>query len=149
VPNGNRSYYLSRSQPFFSSMVKPIGPADGDGAEAGHLSQLQRERDFRTEGAHKLPPDEAGRNSVRLSDGTLLNRYWDARDPQRDESYKEDVETAAGSGRPPGLAYRTAWPRRDPCLPAAADCRTEGVLITHLCPVAEGGGVVNTLLSSI
>jgi alpha,alpha-trehalase len=96
VPNGNCSYYLSRSQPpFFSSMVKLIGPADGDGAETGHLSQLQRERDFWTEGAHKLPPDEAGRNSVRLSDGTLLNRYWDARDPPRDEFYKGDVETAA------------------------------------------------------
>ena len=53
-----------------------------------------------------LPPGEANRNSVRLSDGTLLNRYWDARDAPRDESYKEDVETAAGSGRPPGLVYR-------------------------------------------
>jgi alpha,alpha-trehalase len=53
-----------------------------------------------------LPPGEAYRNSVRLSDGTLLNRYWDARDAPRDESYKEDVETAAGSGRPPGLVYR-------------------------------------------
>jgi alpha,alpha-trehalase len=107
VPNGNRSYYLSRSQPpFFSLMVKLIGSADGDGAEAGYLSQLQQEWDFWTEGADKLPPGEAGRNSVRLSDGTLLNRYWDQRDAPRDESYKEDVETAAGSGRPPGLVYR-------------------------------------------
>jgi alpha,alpha-trehalase len=107
VPNGNRSYYLSRSQPpFFSSMVKLIGPADGDGAEAGYLPRLQQEWDFWTEGADKLPPGEAGRNSVRLPDGTLLNRYWDARDAPRDESYKEDVETAANSGRPPGLVYR-------------------------------------------
>ena len=107
VPNGNRSYYLSRSQPpFFSSMVRLIGTADGNGAEAGYLPQLQQEWDFWTDGADKLPPGEAGRNSVRLPDGTLLNRYWDAHDAPRDESYKEDVETAAGSGRPPDLVYR-------------------------------------------
>jgi alpha,alpha-trehalase len=107
VPNGNRSYYLSRSQPpFFSLMVRLIGSANGDGAEAGYLPQLQQEWDFWTEGADELPPGEAGRNSVRLADGTLLNRYWDQRDAPRDESYKEDVETAAGSGRPPALVYR-------------------------------------------
>jgi alpha,alpha-trehalase len=107
VPNGNRSYYLSRSQPpFFSLMVRLIGSADGNGAEIGYLPQLQREWDFWMEGADTLPPGEAGRNSVRLADGTLLNRYWDARDAPRDESYKEDVQTAAGSGRPPALVYR-------------------------------------------
>jgi alpha,alpha-trehalase len=107
VPNGNRSYYLSRSQPpFFSLMVRLIGPADGNRAEVGYLPQLQQEWDFWTDGADELPPGKASRNSVRLSDGTLLNRYWDARDAPRDESYKEDVETAAGSGRPPALVYR-------------------------------------------
>src|SRR5277367_1010368 len=107
VPNGNRSYYLSRSQPpFFSLMVKLIGSADGNGTEAGYLPQMQQEWDFWTDGADELLPGKAGRNSVRLADGTLLNRYWDARDAPRDESYKEDVETAAGSGRPPALVYR-------------------------------------------
>jgi alpha,alpha-trehalase len=107
VPNGNRSYYLSRSQPpFFSLMVRLIGSADGDGAELAYLPQLQQEWDFWTNGADELSPGEAGRHSVRLADGTLLNRYWDQRDAPRDESYKEDVETAAGSGRPPALVYR-------------------------------------------
>jgi alpha,alpha-trehalase len=107
VPNGNRSYYLSRSQPpFFSLMVRLIGSANRDREKVGYLPQLQQEWDFWMEGADTLPPDEAGRNSVRLPDGTLLNRYWDARDAPRDESYKEDVETAAGSGRPPALVYR-------------------------------------------
>ena len=107
VPNGNRSYYLSRSQPpFFSLMVRLIGSADGDGAELTYLPQLQQEWDFWTDGADELLPGKAGRNSVRLADGTLLNRYWDVREAPRDESYKEDVETAAGSGRPPALVYR-------------------------------------------
>jgi alpha,alpha-trehalase len=107
VPNGNRSYYLSRSQPpFFSLMVKLTGSAASDGAEAAYLPQLQEEWNFWTGSSDRLRPGEAHRNSARLSDGTLLNRYWDARDAPRDESYKEDVETAAASGRPPGLVYR-------------------------------------------
>jgi len=107
VPNGNRSYYLSRSQPpFFSLMVRLIEAVEGDRTELTYLPQLQREWDFWMEGADALPPGEAYRNSVRLSERTLLNRYWDARDAPRDESYKEDVTTAAGSGRPPGLVYR-------------------------------------------
>ena len=107
VPNGNRSYYLSRSQPpFFSLMVRLIEPVEGGRTELTYLPQLQREWDFWMEGADALPPGEAYRNSVRLSERTLLNRYWDARDAPRDESYKEDVTTAAGSGRPPGLVYR-------------------------------------------
>jgi alpha,alpha-trehalase len=107
VPNGNRSYYLSRSQPpFFSLMVRLIASAEGNGTEVGYLPQLQREWDFWMKGADRLPPGEASRNSVRLADGTLLNRYWDARDAPRDESYKEDMETAAASGRPAALVYR-------------------------------------------
>ena len=107
VPNGNRSYYLSRSQPpFFSLMVRLIQPVEGGRTELTYLPQLRQEWDFWMEGADALPPGEAYRNSVRLSERTLLNRYWDARDAPRDESYKEDVTTAAGSGRPPGLVYR-------------------------------------------
>jgi alpha,alpha-trehalase len=107
VPNGNRSYYLSRSQPpFFSLMVRLIGSAGGNRAELDYLPQLRQEWDFWMDGSDSLPPGKAGRNAVRLTDGTLLNRYWDARDAPRDESYKEDVETAAGSGRPPALVYR-------------------------------------------
>ena len=107
VPNGNRSYYLSRSQPpFFSLMVRLIEAVEGERTELTYLPQLQREWDFWMDGADALPPREAYRNSVRLFDGTLLNRYWDARDAPRDESYKEDVKTAAGSGRRPEFVYR-------------------------------------------
>ena len=107
VPNGNRSYYLSRSQPpFFSLMVRLIAFAEGDATEISYLPQLQQEWDFWMEGADRLPPGEASHSTVRLPDGTLLNRYWDARDVPRDESYKEDVETADASSRPAELVYR-------------------------------------------
>ena len=104
VANGNRSYYLSRSQPpFFSLMVNLIG---GDAAALRYLAQLRQEWDFWMQGAGTLRRGAARRNTVRLPDATMLNRYWDARDAPRDESYREDVETAARSGRPPEIVYR-------------------------------------------
>ena len=49
------------------------------------------------DGADGLAPGSAHRRVVRLSDGTLLNRYWDDRDVPREEAYREDVATAAAA----------------------------------------------------
>ncbi len=107
IPNGNRSYYLSRSQPpFFSLMVSLIAATDGNRTLLDDLPELQGEENFWMEGAESLAPGRAFRNVVRLADGTLLNRYWDARGAPRDESYLEDVRTAAASGRPPEIVCR-------------------------------------------
>ena len=43
---------------------------------------------------------------VRLHDGTVLNRYWDDRDTPREESFREDVETARAAKRPSQEVYR-------------------------------------------
>ena len=43
---------------------------------------------------------------MRLKDGTLLNRYWDDRDIPREESHREDVNTAKAARRPPEEVYR-------------------------------------------
>jgi alpha,alpha-trehalase len=107
IPNGNRSYYLSRSQPpFFSLMVNLIASVDGDQTLGTYLPELQQEWNFWMDGADALLPGQEYQSAVRLADGTLLNRYWDARDVPRDESYKEDVQTASTSGRPARLVYR-------------------------------------------
>jgi alpha,alpha-trehalase len=107
IPNGNRSYYLSRSQPpFFSLMVELIASVDGNEALVTYLPELQKEWDFWMNGADALSPGQEYHSSVLLADGTLLNRYWDSRDAPRDESYKEDVQTAATSGRPAPVVYR-------------------------------------------
>ena len=107
APNGNRSYYLSRSQPpFFSFMVALIAEHDGMDVVRSYLPELQAEYDYWMRGATTTPPGQAFRNVVRLSDSTLLNRYWDARSAPRDESYKEDLETASHSNRPKGLVWR-------------------------------------------
>ncbi|RKP51971.1 alpha,alpha-trehalase TreA [Pararobbsia silviterrae] len=95
IPNGNRSYYLSRSQPpFFAAMVALIADRDGDQAYVRYLPELEREYAYWMQGADTLKPGHATRHVVRLADGTVLNRYWDARDVPRDESYREDVLTA-------------------------------------------------------
>jgi alpha,alpha-trehalase len=107
IPNGNRSYYLSRSQPpFFSLMVDLIASVDGNDTLVTYLPELQQEWNFWMDGADALSPGQDYHNAVRLADGTLLNRYWDARDAPRDESYKEDVQTASTSSRPARVVYR-------------------------------------------
>ncbi|ADV28515.1 Alpha,alpha-trehalase [Pseudoxanthomonas suwonensis 11-1] len=106
IPNGNRSYYLSRSQPpFFSHMVELEARAD-PAVATRYLAQLRREHAFWMDGAEGLRPGQAHRRVVRLEDGSLLNRYWDDRDTPRPESYIQDRETAAASNRPAAEVYR-------------------------------------------
>ena len=102
IPNGNRTYYLSRSQPpFFAAMVNLIAAREGEPVYARYRPQLEREYAFWMEGEGTLPRGAAHRRVVRLRDGTVLNRHWDDRPTPREESYREDVETArAGKGRP-------------------------------------------------
>ena len=107
MPNGNRSYYLSRSQPpFFSCMVDLIARRDGTGVYATYLPAMRAEYDFWMRGADGLAPGQAHANVVKLADGVLLNRFWDDRDTPRDESYLEDVTTAKLARRPAATMFR-------------------------------------------
>jgi len=108
IPNGNRTYYLSRSQPpFFSYMVDLAASKEGAGVYRKYLPQLRREYQYWMQGADAVKPGEALQHVVRLPDRTVLNRYWDARDTPRDESYLEDVKTAQQApDRPAPQVYR-------------------------------------------
>src|SRR5581483_8139913 len=104
---GARTYYLSRSQPpFFFAMVGLLSKDDPATAYARYLPQLKREYEFWMQGEKKLHPGETHRHVVALPDGSILNRYWDDKDTPRDESYRDDVETARASGRPARQVYR-------------------------------------------
>ena len=97
VPNGNRSYYLSRSQPpFFAAMVGLYAGATDTARALPYLDALQREHAFWMEGAAGLGAGSAHRRVVRLPDGAVLNRYWDDRAEPRPESWREDVRLAEG-----------------------------------------------------
>jgi alpha,alpha-trehalase len=112
VPNGARTYYLSRSQPpFFFEMVRLLSPGEPALAFARYLAQLKREYEFWMDGASGLVRGAAFRRVVGLADGSVLNRYWDDRDTPRDESYREDVDLARGDTskaqtRPAATVYR-------------------------------------------
>ncbi|MBO9716689.1 MAG: alpha,alpha-trehalase TreA [Pseudoxanthomonas sp.] len=106
VPNGNRSYYLSRSQPpLFSHMVE-LEARDDPQVAVAYLPQLRREHAFWMEGGAGLAPGQAMRRVVRMTDGSLLNRYWDDRDAPRPESFVQDRLTAAAAARPAAGVYR-------------------------------------------
>ncbi len=94
IPNGNRSYYLGRSQPpFFSSMVMLWASRHGLDAALQFLDQMHGEYDFWMQGKELLLENNSSNGRlVRLPDGTILNRYWDSFTQPRPESYKEDYE---------------------------------------------------------
>lgn len=95
IPNGNRSYYLSRSQPpFFSLMVDLLATHKGDDVYRQYLPQLQKEYDYWMADSDKVAAGQASKRVIKLGDGTLLNRYWDERDAPRTESWLDDVNTA-------------------------------------------------------
>jgi len=100
IPNGNRSYYLGRSQPpFFAAMVQLLASIKGDAVYTQFLPQLEKEYNYWMEGADKLKVGELHRRVVKMADGTILNRYWDDSEVPRQESYREDFEVAEKSGR--------------------------------------------------
>ena len=89
IPNGNRSYYLSRSQPpFFSLMVGLLAEKKGDEVYKTYLPSLQKEYDY------WMDKTANTKHAVLMPDGSTLNRYYDADDAPRQESYKEDFEVA-------------------------------------------------------
>jgi alpha,alpha-trehalase len=93
IPNGNRTYYVSRSQPpYFAAMVGLYARATDTAQALRYLDAMEREYAFWMDGADTLAPGHAFRRVVRLSDSVVLNRYWDDSDEPRPESYRPDVE---------------------------------------------------------
>ena len=79
IPNGFRSYFLTRSQPpFFAAMVQDYGRATGDlrAAYATYLPAMQAEYRYFTTSAHTVGG---------------LARYWDTADTPRVEMYGTDL----------------------------------------------------------
>lgn len=119
IPNGNRTYYLSRSQPpFFALMVSLLAEIKGEETLLRYRIPLEKEYAFWMSGESELShiplepepapnnPALAVRRIVRLPDGTVLNRYWDDDPSPRPEAYAEDVHTAQQTSRPAADIYR-------------------------------------------
>ena len=108
VPNGNRTYYCSRSQPpFFALMVELLADVIGDDdVYRRFLPHMKREYAFWMAGAETLCTTDPTHRRVVLAPGGLLNRYWDDEEMPRQESYAEDTELAASVDREPAALYR-------------------------------------------
>lgn len=108
VPNGNRTYYLTRSQPpFFALMVRLLAEHKGKTVLVRYLPYLLAEHRFWMKGATRLTAKKiaAGR-VVRMPDGSMLNRYFDTATTPRPEGYKEDVSMALeATDRTPSRVY--------------------------------------------
>lgn len=95
IPNGNRTYYLGRSQPpFFAMMVKVLAESKGEKVLKKYLPELEKEYHFWMDGAENMEDENSYRRVVKMKDGEILNRYWDDNATPRPESYREDIKTA-------------------------------------------------------
>lgn len=93
IPNGNRTYYLGRSQPpFFAAMVGLYAKATDTTQALRYLDALEREHALWMEGVDRLKPGQAYRRVVMMPEGVALNRYWDDLPGPRPESFKPDYE---------------------------------------------------------
>jgi alpha,alpha-trehalase len=85
IPNGNRTYYLSRSQPpYFSLMLELLASIKGPQVYALYQPALQKEYDYWMD---RTAPTK---HVVRMPDGSVLNRYYDQSGQPRQEAHYED-----------------------------------------------------------
>jgi alpha,alpha-trehalase len=91
IPNGNRNYYLTRSQPpFFSLIVRELEEYDST-ASSRYLESLVKEYQFWMNGVDSVKnPGDTFEHVVVAEDGTIMNRYYDKGESPRPEAYKED-----------------------------------------------------------
>lgn len=91
IPNGFRSYFLTRSQPpFFAAMVQDYGRATGDlsAAYARYRVAMQAEYRYFLSSSHNVGG---------------LARYWDDADSPRTEMYGTDLEWSDHARSHPGF----------------------------------------------
>lgn len=107
IPSGNRTYYLSRSQPpYFVHMVRLLAEKKGKSTLVRYLPYLVAEYTFWMKGSKDLSSlKSAYRRVVLMPDGSILNRYYDNKRTPRPEMYRDDVDTALMSNRPASKVY--------------------------------------------
>ncbi|MGQ7848133.1 alpha,alpha-trehalase TreA [Granulosicoccus sp. 3-233] len=108
IPNGNRSYYCTRSQPpFFALMVELLARnLDESDVHTRYLPQLRREYEFWMSGAETLDRTNPTCRRVVLAGDGYLNRYWDDACSPRQESHAEDRELAPEDPQAAAEMYR-------------------------------------------
>ncbi|MFS1702212.1 trehalase family glycosidase [Alteromonas sp. AMM-1] len=93
IPNGNRLYYATRSQPPVLALMSRFADNADNQLQADLCAGLEHEYRFwmqQETGAN----GEATLRTVQIDNGTILNRYFDTSTTPRPESYREDSHLA-------------------------------------------------------
>lgn len=109
IPNGNRSYYVGRSQPpFFALMVNLLQEALPDEPILQEYTEAMELEWLFWNDAEGLDEIESGASFrvVKLNDDSFHLRYWDVNTTPRPESYREDVELAEKSKQSEEAIFR-------------------------------------------
>lgn len=94
VPNASRTHFLSRSQPpYFSLMLDLLFETTGNNdIYIQYHTTLEKEYAFWMNGEEELESGSCIKRVVKTKDGDILNRYYDAENTPRPESYLIDIE---------------------------------------------------------
>ena len=142
VPNGNRRYYLGRSQlPLFSKMIELLGEQDNGSSILEFLPALATEYRFWMDGNGPGESTDGVGDRVLDLGPAVLNRYWDDSNQPRPESYRRDYHIGQGvtaSDRPAlyrdiRAACESGWDFSSRWLADPHDIRT--IRTTSLLPV--------------
>lgn len=121
IPNGNRAYYYSRSQPpILALFYNLLENALSDEQKEYVIWGMKKEYQFwmSESGAHEQCDNEASGyekqknvcqaqlRTVFMPCGAKLNRYFDTEPAPRPESYREDIETAEQIGAEKSQFYQ-------------------------------------------
>lgn len=100
VPNASRTHFLSRSQPpYFSLMLDLLcETTEEENIYARYHDTLEKEYAFWMNGIEKLEKGKSIKRVVKTIDGDILNRYYDAENEPRPESYLIDIEDNENAG---------------------------------------------------
>ncbi|MBC7388735.1 MAG: alpha,alpha-trehalase TreF [Opitutaceae bacterium] len=91
IPNGNRTYFLTRSQPPFYALMLDLLAESEPNVLVKYLPFLEKEYNFWMSGKEKLHEgSRAHQRVVLMPDGEILNRYWDDKCVPRPEAYGKD-----------------------------------------------------------
>ena len=95
IPNGNRTYFLSRSQPpFFAEMLKAYSEKHGMDSIMEFLPALEKEYAYWTKDDKRVSQNNIASNKSVWLDGKVLNRYTGNLETPRAEAYDKEYKWA-------------------------------------------------------
>lgn len=93
IPNGNRTYFLTRSQPpFFAEMLKAYAQKHGINSIMEFLPALEKEYNYWTADAKKVSANKITFGKSVWINGAILNRYTGTLTTPRAEAYDKEYK---------------------------------------------------------